>query len=350
MPKQKVTFADIAARTGFSKTTISRFFNNRDSLTLENQEIIQKALDELGYQENKLAKVLANGQTEFIGIVIPNLYLSYYAEMLDLILSTYEDFGYKFLVFLGNDKKEIEQKYISELLAYKIEGLIVLSHTISSKELAQFDLPIVTIERESDGICGVTTNNELGGRLAAKMLAQAGAQQLVHINAFFPESSPAQGRITGFFEEAEKLQLPCSMIRGEFGSTYQDVKAEMSRIFDQVMKERDENVITGFFLANDTYANLFLNLVIRHFKALPPNIKIVGFDGSTQSADAIIPFSTIAQQKKEMVHEAMKLLVLQIEGRKKRRPERLKEPVHIEIDPVRVDRDTTRHGWKTSEF
>ena len=37
MKQKKVTFADIAAYTGFSKTTISRYFNNPDSLTLENQ-------------------------------------------------------------------------------------------------------------------------------------------------------------------------------------------------------------------------------------------------------------------------------------------------------------------------
>ena len=59
MAKKKVTFADIAAYTNFSKTTISRYFNNPDSLTLENQEKIAAALEELGYQENKLAKVLA---------------------------------------------------------------------------------------------------------------------------------------------------------------------------------------------------------------------------------------------------------------------------------------------------
>lgn len=61
MIKKNVTFADIAEYTGFSKTTISRYFNNPDSLTLENQEKIAEALKILGYKENKLAKVLANG-------------------------------------------------------------------------------------------------------------------------------------------------------------------------------------------------------------------------------------------------------------------------------------------------
>ena len=103
--KNNITFDDIAKYTNFSKTTISRYFNNPDSLTLENQEIIAKALVDLNYKENKVARILANGQTEFIGIIIPNLFLHYYSEMLDKILSTYEQFGYKFLVFIGNERK-----------------------------------------------------------------------------------------------------------------------------------------------------------------------------------------------------------------------------------------------------
>ena len=43
--KKNVTFNDIAQYTHFSKTTISRYFNNPDSLTPENQQIISDALD-----------------------------------------------------------------------------------------------------------------------------------------------------------------------------------------------------------------------------------------------------------------------------------------------------------------
>ena len=58
MGKKNITFSDIAKYTGFSKTTISRYFNNPDYLTLENQQIISDALDKLNYQENKVARIL----------------------------------------------------------------------------------------------------------------------------------------------------------------------------------------------------------------------------------------------------------------------------------------------------
>lgn len=79
----------------------------------------------MNYQENKLAKVLANGKSEFVGILLPNLFLHYYSKMLNQLLSTYETFGYKFLVLVGTGHEETERKYIQELLAYKIEEMIV---------------------------------------------------------------------------------------------------------------------------------------------------------------------------------------------------------------------------------
>ena len=89
MKQKKVTFADIAAYTGFSKTTISRYFNAPDSLTLENQQKIADALTELDYKENKVGRILASGKTEFVGLIIPNLYMHFYSEMLSQILDTY---------------------------------------------------------------------------------------------------------------------------------------------------------------------------------------------------------------------------------------------------------------------
>ena len=56
MSKKQVTFADIAAYTHFSKTTISRYFNHPDSLTLENQEKISQALDILAIKKINLQK------------------------------------------------------------------------------------------------------------------------------------------------------------------------------------------------------------------------------------------------------------------------------------------------------
>jgi len=340
MDKKNVTFADIAAYTHFSKTTISRYFNNPDSLTIKNQDIIAQALIDLNYQENKLAKVLANGKSEFIGIIIPNLYLHYYSEMLNQILLSYERYGYKFMVFVGNDNEETERQYIQELLAYKIEGLIILSHTISSRELSSYNIPLVVIEREDQFVSSVTTDNYFGAAQAASVLYKNHCDVLIHINVPVAERIPAYNRIRGFVETCKEHNLNYELFLEDLGNSYEDNNRSLSSIFDRIEKKYPGKR-KGIFLANDTYANIFLNQVILKHGKLPDDYRIIGFDNSPISKEAIIPISTIGQQIDKIAWTAMDILVDQMNDRKKRRPKYSTEIIHKQITPILVRRSTT---------
>ncbi|MSA02802.1 substrate-binding domain-containing protein [Lactonifactor sp. BIOML-A3] len=338
--KKRVTFDDIAKYTNFSKTTISRYFNNPDSLTLENQQIISDALVKLDYKENKVARILASGKTEFIGIIVPNLYLRYYSEMLDQILSTYETFGYKFLVFIGNGNEESERRYIQELLSYQIEGMIILSHTIPSHELAGLSIPIVTIEREDRFVCSVNTDNYMGAVQATSLLARHKCDVLIHINSPTPEERPAYGRIQGFRDFCKEHHLKHQIIIEDLGSTHESSQRHMNHILNQIEMDYPDQK-KGIFVSSDTYANVLLNLLFRKYGTLPQDYLIIGFDNSPVSEEAIIPISTVGQQIEKLAYEAVSMLVTQMNERKKRRPVPLKEPIHKMVTPILIRRETT---------
>lgn len=340
MGKKNVTFSDIANYTNFSKTTISRYFNNPDSLTLENQKIIADALEALDYKENKVARILANGKTEFIGIIMPNLYMHYYSAILDEILSSYEKYGYKFLVFTGNDNKEIEQKYIQELLAYKIEGMIILSHTISSKELASYNIPIVAIEREDKYICSVNTDNYMGGVQATSLLAKSGAEILIHINSEVPEETPSYGRIKGFLDTCAEQQLSHELILTDTGNSYEKSMEILYHLLDTI-DEKYKGKIKGLFLPNDTFANIILNRLFQRYGKLPDDYKIIGFDDSPISREAIIPTSTVGQQIEKIADTALNILSERINENHKRKPKDLSEINHKIVTPILLNRQTT---------
>lgn len=340
MGKKNVTFNDIAQYTNFSKNTISRYFNNPDSLTLENQKKIADALIALDYKENKVARILANGKSEFVGIIVPNLYLHYYSQMLNQILSTYKTFGYKFLVFVGDEDKSVERQYIQELLAYKIEGMIVLSYTIPSEELASYDLPIVTIEREDRCTCSVNTDNYMGAVQATSLLYKNDCDILIHINAHVSPDIPAYGRIKGFLDICEEHQIAHELILSEFGHSYHESVECIRQIFETI-DEKYAGKRKGIFMANDTHANILLNLAVRKYGKLPDDYRIIGFDGSPISSEAIIPTSTIGQQIDKIAQEAMELLVMQMDERKKRNPSPLPAPIHKVVTPILIRRETT---------
>ena len=345
--EKKITFNDIAQYTGFSKTTVSRYFNNPDSLTVENQEIIANALMELDYKENKVARILANGKTEFIGVIIPNLTNHYYSEMLNRILLTYEQFGYKFLVFIGNENEASERQYIQELLAYNIEGLIIMSFTIPSKELSELGIPVVTVEREDRYVCSVNTDNYMGGIQATSLLAKHNCDILLHINTPTSPDIPAYGRIKGFLDICAEKQLNHRIIYKELGNTYEVMQKSLSEIIDELAETYPDQK-KGIFISSDTHANIFLNLLIKKYGTLPDDYLIVGFDDSPIAREAVIPISTVGQQIDKIAYEAVSLLVDQMNERKKRRPVPLAEPIHKVITPILVRRGTTEKDFHLS--
>ena len=98
----------------------------------------------------------------------------------------------------------------------------------------------------------------------------------------------------------------------------------MKVIFNNI-DEKYPDKKKGVFLANDTYANMFLNLVIQKYGCLPDSYEIVGFDNSP-----------IANAR-----TAMDLLVKQMDNRKQRKPEPDLAPTHKKIAPVLIRRETT---------
>ena len=337
MKNRNVTFSDIARYTNFSKTTISRYFNRPESLTPENQERIRQALVDLDYKENKVARILARGETEFVGILLPNLYMHYFAELLNQILQTYETFGYKFLVFVGNQREDAERQYLEELMAYKIEGLIVMSYTLPSEELAAFPVPVVSIEREDRFISSVNCDNYMGAVQATSLLAKCGCEILIHINQPTPENVPAWQRIKGFQDFCADHHLNSEVIIRDMGNAHSSVERVLTEIMAEI-EQKYPGKKKGIFFSDDTRANVFLNLVVRKYGTFPEDYRLIGFDNSPVAESAVYPISTVGQQIGVIAKEAVSLLVRQIEQRKAGEEPALEHKV---ITPVLIRRATT---------
>lgn len=271
---------------------------------------------------------------------LANLYFQYYSEILNQILQTYETYGYKFLVFIGNEHEDTERRYIRELLSYKIEGMIILSHTIPSRELADLQIPIVTIEREDQYVCSVNTDNYMGGMQAAGLLKKHGCDVLLHINSASSEILPAFGRLRGFQDFCLEHNLRHQIVYRELGNGHKEAEKHLIA-FSDFMEQEYSGLKKGIFLSSDTHANVLLNLLIRKYGILPEDYYIVGFDNAPISREAVIPISTIGQQTDKLAQEAVALLVEQMNERKKRNPVPLKEPVHKMVTPILFRRETT---------
>ena len=219
--------------------------------------------------------------------------------------------------------------------------MIVLSHTIPSEELASYHIPIVTIEREDRYTCSVNTDNYMGGVQAASLLYKNNCDVLIHINVNVPPEVPSYGRIQGFLDICAEHGLAHELLLEDLGNTYQENKAAIQRLA-AYLDHKYAGMRKGIFLANDTYANILLNFLIQRHGSLRDDYRIIGFDNSPISGEAVIPTSTVGQQIDKIASAAMEILVDQMKERKKRKPAPAAAPVHRVITPVLISRETTR--------
>ena len=308
---------------------------------MKNQQIISDALDKLNYQENKVARILGKtGKTEFIGVIISKTFIYItILKMLNQILKTYDTYGYKFLVLPVMIINQLNASIFRNFfLINRRNG--ILSHTIPSRELASYNLPIVTIEREDQFVSSVNTDNYMGAVQATSLLAKTGADILIHINVELSPQVPSYGRIKGFSDICEEYQIPHELILTDTGHSYEESSLILKDLLETI-DSKYQGKTKGIFLPNDTFANIMLNHLIQKYGQLPDDYKIIGFDDSPVSREAIVPISTVGQQIDKIAASAMKILHEQITERHKRKPALSSEPVHKIIPPILINRKTT---------
>ena len=70
-PTDKITINDIARRTGLSKGTVDRVLHNRGEVSKKSYEKVMKVIEELGYEPNVYASLLAKGGSQLVAVLIP---------------------------------------------------------------------------------------------------------------------------------------------------------------------------------------------------------------------------------------------------------------------------------------
>lgn len=70
--KEKVTIKDIARHTGLSKGTVDRVLHNREGVSKKSYAKIMKVIEELGYEPNIYASLLARNETKVVAVILPH--------------------------------------------------------------------------------------------------------------------------------------------------------------------------------------------------------------------------------------------------------------------------------------
>lgn len=333
-----VTIKDIADKVQVSPSTISRVFNNPDSVATDTKEKVLKVAYELGYKFKK-SKQVDDQDEKNICIVNShnNIFtIPYYVHLISGVESRLREYNYNliFKTTTGNiedDFDEIMNLYTRE----KIDGLILTGHRIPKElilKLNDTDIPIVLLDNNlwDENIDCVVNDNASGAKKMVNYLIDQGHQEI----AFFGSS-----RHTCFYERFKGYQDGLREAGIELAEEfvyfcYPDFTGDEGYKAAHDFLEKLPKIPSAILVSNDHLAFKLIRAVTDLGYKIPEDVSIVGFDNTDMAKDVIPPLTTVKIFKEEMGDLAAKRLYELIHG------ENLK-PIKITLTVEPVIREST---------
>lgn len=227
-----ITVKDVARHAGVSPSSVSRFLNNPDSINAENAFRIKKAIDELNYVPNPMARSLKNGRSNLIGVMVPSLN-SYFSLLCRAVSDFFYQQGYLVFICESGENGEKESYYLQQMLQLSFEGILLSAISTQPDELKQVAsmTKLVIVDRAIDvEIDTVAIDNEQMGRELTDHVLSLGHKNVLglfgssHSKHALLRLAGAEQALTGRPEVSMKTQMDCY----DSTTTYQTIKDSLS--------------------------------------------------------------------------------------------------------------------------
>ena len=314
--------------------TVSKVVRACADVGPETRKRVLARIKELNYQPNWVARSLAARRTFMIGLIVPDLMTSFFAEIAKGVSAAIRPLGYDVVICNSEEDCAFESSEIDRLLARQVDGLILASAQPPSwvdvfERIEARGVPYVLIDRRFANVRApyVGADDEAIGRIATAHLVERGCRRIAHIAG--PPLTPGVSRLKGYREALAEagLTVPDSYVvnANDDATGYQAARRLLA------LDPRPD----GIFGYNDPTATGAMKAILEAGVAIPGEIKVIGV-GNVHYSDLLrVPLSTIDQGSATIGQQAAEILVKSI-GSKRRR-----QPRTVIIEPTLVAREST---------
>lgn len=309
-----VRLVDIARKTGYSVSTVSRALHVDSSKSKISKSAIAKirtVADEMGYRTNKLARYLKSKKTYEIGVTVSDILNPFFSTLIKSISKEVRKIGFSLMLCDSDENTGFEEESISHLLEKRVEGLIIAPVGIYShhlNEIQQSKIPTILVDRifEKSPFDTVSVDNHKGSCLATEYLIKKGHRRIGFIQGL-PGSVTNEQRLKGFIDTLESHGIKVSskyIVGDDFRSLngYLQVKTLL----------KYKNPPTAIFAAGDLIALGCIQAINEAGLRIPRDISLITFDDPRYFAHLSPPITAVKQPVTEMGIIAVKLLMERI--------------------------------------
>ncbi len=295
MADRRPTSADVAARAGVSRATVSFVLNQRADVKISpaTRERVLAAAAELGYHPHAPARQLAGGSSLTLGLVLlqtPEQVAgdALLAETLRGLSTAARTAGYRVLV---ESIVPGEDGYADILRTRRAEGLVISGprrDDAALDALVRERFPIVLQGSLPEfGVPSVDVDNMAGARLAVEHLLELGHRRIACVTNAPLAYTAAAERLEGYRQALRAAGSPFDealVAEGAFDAPSGHLA--MTRL----LAAED---VTAVFVASDVVALGAIGAIRESGRRVPDDLSVVGFDDIPLAAYLDPPLTTI---------------------------------------------------------
>lgn len=309
-----VRIEDVARLAGVSAITISRTLNNPKSVAEATRKAVWAAIEETGYIPNRLAGGLASSRTRTVGVIVPTIVNSIFADKVQGMTDVLEAEGYHLLLANSGYSLEKETELVAAFLADRPSGLVLTGITHEErtrKLLKQAGVPVVETwnlgPAPVDMLVGFS--NEAASYAMVEHLAGCGYRKVGFVSAPIRNNDRAGGRLEGYRKAVRDLglEVDATLEREAFFSLANGAAA----VADLLGAHPD---IDAIYFANDILAAGGAFEALRRGIRIPDDLGIAGFDDVDLAQDMLPALTTVRIPRYEIGVGAARLLLARIAG------------------------------------
>ncbi|MDP2573043.1 LacI family DNA-binding transcriptional regulator [Vibrio penaeicida] len=298
--KVKVTSSAVAELAGVSRSAVSRTFSG-GKVSQATREKVLKAAEELGYEENRLAKGLIKGKSGIVCIVADHIVQPWHSKLCDALIESIQNSGRAaFVITSGSGDAE---NALKRTIHFRAEATIILSGSPSRSVVEaciRFGQRLILLDREEtfENCLNIRPDNLAAAERVCQLFLRAGFSKV----AFAKSQSSSQGlteRMEAFQLEAKKKSLNTQFF--EIGETSYEGGCQLA---NEILSHVD--LPEAVFCASDLLACGFIDTARKKFGLdIPRDISVVGYDDIDQASWAGYDLTTFHQPPEEIARLAV---------------------------------------------
>lgn len=319
---KRVTIKDIAKIAGVSYATVSRALSDSPEISVQTRERIKEICIRENYRVNTLARSLINNRTNVLGLILPDISNTFYAEVAYSIETYAREQGYN--VMLCNSKNDPIQavERFNFLTDQQADGIILCTSSNPVRDqLSPFFTTVPTVlmgdsnaDYQALQCNAVSLDNFAGGQMGMEYLIAQGHKKICYLGAH-DRSTTHIPRLAGAVYAAEQANISLRVV--ENPTTFSSIETG-HQLANEIFSESFD--CTAIFAATDLLALGVLEAAEEAKIRIPQDLSLLGFDNCMFSQLPKIKLSTIDQHKPELGKTAVDLLLQLIDDRRANRP------------------------------